>query len=89
MTVDETTPVATFTQVYVGVNGDRGMHLHAEGLCDHTGDLTPAYQHELSELERCGQCLNRAAELGVLVQPQAELVACPTCFLVGPCECEN
>lgn len=87
--MDEDTPVARFEYVYVGETGQRGTHLHAQGLCDHTGDLTPAYAHEVQAYERCGQCLNRATELGIAVQPDVSLVVCPNCFLVEPCECEN
>lgn len=81
--------VARFEFVYVGDRGDRGMHLHAPGFCDHTGELTAALQHELSELERCGQCENRAEKLGSPIEPARVTATCPKCFMIGPCECEN
>ena len=87
--MDEDTQVARFEYVYVGEAGRRGTHLHAQGLCDHTGDLTPAFAHEVQAYERCGQCLNRATELGIVVPPDTPLTVCPACFLVEPCDCEN
>lgn len=78
-----------FEYLYVGDRGVRGDHLHAVDLCDHTSELTLAYAHEVQAYERCGQCLNRAEELGLAVLPTAPLTACPDCFIVGPCECEN
>lgn len=81
--------VVNFDSVYVGDRGHRSRHLHAVGMCGHSGDLTTATQDELYSLECCGQCLNRAEELGLLVTPNKPPDACPTCFLVGPCDCEN
>lgn len=81
--------VVRFEHVYESDAGQRGTHLHAPGMCDHTKGLVPARQDELLSLDQCGQCLNRAEELGVLVTPSTPLQQCPTCFMVSPCECEN
>ena len=78
-----------FEYVYVGDRGVRGDHLHAMGLCDHTSELSPAFAYEVQAYERCGQCVNRAEELGLTIQPDVPLTTCPNCFLVGPCDCDN
>ena len=92
VTVEDTAgleQVARFEFVYAGDRGERGKHLHASGLCDHSDGLVAASAEELYSLDRCGQCLNRAVELGLAVPPQEPPEMCPTCFLVGVCDCEN
>lgn len=74
-----------FDQVYVGDAGERGKHLHATGMCDHTSELVVATTQEIADLPECGQCLNRIEEIGgEIVNPKA-LKACPH-FTVGPCD---
>lgn len=75
----------TFDRVYVGETNERGGHLHAVDMCDHTSELVLATTQELVDLPECGQCLNRIQEVGgVIVEPKA-LAPCAH-FVVGPCD---
>ena len=79
---------ARFNLVYDGESG-RGKVLHSRGLCDHTTGCVPATPDEVRTLRRCEQCENEAEDRLLPVEPAPVAVACPSCFMVSPCDCED
>ena len=81
--------VYRFEYVYYGDKSVPAHHLHEPGMCGHSDGLQLATADQRATLPKCEQCVNRIVDLGGEVGEPRLPEPCPSCFIVGPCECED